>query len=447
MPPRRLEPVRDPVHLDVDGERVEAREGEPLAVSIAASGRLVIGRSVKYHRPRGAACYAGRCDGCLMRVDGAQSVMTCRTPAKDGMRVETQNVVGSARRDLLAATDWFFPNGMNHHEMFTWNEQVNRVMQKVARRVAGIGTLPDAVAAPRAAAEREVDVLVVGGGPAGLTAAAACAARGLDTLLADEDDALGGSLRWWPGGDRDRAARLVEVATRAGAELWTRAAAVGIYDPWEDAMGAGEAPAAAPPRRTERPVVIVDQPDRLVRVRPRRLVIAMGRHFGASAFGGNEKPGVLDVRGACVLLAHGVLPGERVVLAGEGPALEALALTLKGAGASVTGPVPESALLRARGRPSVSSCELRIDEQTRRVPCDCVVVAAPSSAVFELAAQAGVPVSFRGQGFELEAEAHHGATAAPDVRVIGGAAGVAALEAAVAQAERGADAVATELGR
>ncbi len=446
MPPRRLEPLREPVHLEVDGERIEARDGEPIAIAIAASGRLVLGRSVKYHRPRGAACYAGRCDGCLMRVDGVQSVMTCRARVKDGMRVDAQNVLGTAKRDLLAATDWFFPHGMNHHEMFTWNEQVNRVMQKVARRSAGIGTLPDAIEQPLASPERESDVLVIGGGPAGLTAAAACAARGLDTVLADEDDALGGTLRWWPGASRDRAERMTKTARTAGVELRTRAAAVGIYDPWEDARGAGDPPISAPPQRTDRPVVIADEPTHLVRHRPRRLVVATGRHFGAAAFGGNDEPGVIDVRAACILLAHGVLPGERVVLIGEGQELEALAIALKQAGAELVGPHPESAIQRARGRPSVSSCELSIDGKTERVACDCVVVAAPTSAVYELAAQAGVHVRWSGTGYELDADPGDGKTSAPDVRVIGAAAGVSDLDEAIQQAERAADAIAKELG-
>lgn len=436
----------------VDGERVEAERGEPIAVAIAASGRLALGRSVKYHRPRGAVCYTGRCDGCLMRVNGRQSEMTCRVPAEEGVVVETQNVVGSAERDLLAATDWFFPRGMKHHEMFTWNSQVNRLMQRVARRVAGVGKLPEKAAPLADSPVREVDVLVVGGGPAGLRAAAVCAERGLVTALVDEAPRVGGSLAWWPGGFELEgealrgpalASRLAETARRAGATLHAQASAVGVYDPWEDTPGAGDPPEAAPDIRTAPPVVIVDDPDHLRRFRPRRLVIAAGRHEGASAFAGSDAPGILDVRGACTLLSYGVLPGERVVLAGEGRAIEALGAALKEAGASVLGPLPAARVSRARGRPSVTRVELSGETQA----CDALVMGAPTSAVFELAAQAGVRVTFRGEGYELEADPGDGRTAAPDVRVVGAAAGVDGLAEAMAQAEHAAAAIVEELGR
>ena len=64
--PRRRDKPEQTVTIEVDGKSVEAVPGEPLAVALAASGRVLLGRSVKYHRPRGAFCYRGRCDGCLV---------------------------------------------------------------------------------------------------------------------------------------------------------------------------------------------------------------------------------------------------------------------------------------------------------------------------------------------------------------------------------------------
>ena len=142
----RLRPPRDPVTLHFDGETVVAERGEPAAVALLAAGHSVLARSPKFHRPRGPACLRAACDGCLARVDGEPNVMTCRVPAAEGTRIETQNVVGSRDTDLLRMADWFFPEGMNHHELFAGVPGVQRVMQAFARRVAGLGKLPQEVA-------------------------------------------------------------------------------------------------------------------------------------------------------------------------------------------------------------------------------------------------------------------------------------------------------------
>jgi len=442
MAPRRIRPIETAVHLNVDGDEVLAERGEPVTVALTAAGRLTLCRSVKYHRPRGAVCFGGRCDGCLMRVDGVASVMTCRLPADDGMRVETQNVVGTAKRDLLAATDWFFPDGMNHHEMFTWNEAINKVMQKVARRIAGIGTLPDDVLAPTPSDEREVDVLVVGGGPAGLHAAAACARAGRSVLLVDEEPKVGGSLRWWPEPMPGIADALAQDALGAGVTLRSRSSVVGVYDPWEDVEGTE---AEAPARRVGPPVAVVSGPDGVTRVRPRRTVIATGRHLGASAFEDSDQPGVVDLRAACLLLSHGVLIGERVALVGEGALVDGLEAALAAAGAKTVGPFAEADVLEARGRTSVDGVRVRDGDAERVHDCDAIAVLPPTSAVYELAAQAGVEVAFDGSGYELSV-GEAGATAAPDVRAVGWATGAAieTLDAVRAQAEAAAAAIVEE---
>lgn len=428
MAPRRLEEIEELVTLRVDGKRVPARAGEPVAVALTAAGRLTLGRSVKYHRPRGAVCYSGRCDGCLMRVDGVPSVMTCRVPAADGMTIETQNVLGSAKIDLLAATDWFFAKGMNHHEMFTWNEAVNKVMQKVARRIAGIGTLPEEAGPPAPARTRTTDVLVVGAGPAGLAAAAQLAAAGKEVHVVDEEPRPGGSLLWWPGRVEHEgeslppivlADRLTAAAHDAGAELHSRASAVAVYPAHEDVLGTAS--------EGERRVVMVDTPTGLVRVHPAELVIATGRSYGVPPFSDSDTPGVIDLPAAGRLLAHGVLPGEQVLLAGEGAGIVALYQALERRGVTVLGPYAVEAFRDVRGRPSLNGCELELDGERVRVKCDAIVVQGPTSAVYELAAQAGVEVRWGGEGFELGAPSD-------GVHVVGGAAGASSIADALAQA-------------
>jgi len=361
-------------------------------MSLLASGRLVLGRSVKYHRPRGAACFSGRCDGCLMRVDGAPSVRTCRTAAADGMTLETQNVVGSAEPDLLSAADWFIPGGINPHQKFPLVKPVNQMMQLVARQVAGIGTLPEAPAAVAPVEHRELDVLVVGAGAAGLVVATAVARSGLRVLCVDEERTAGGWLRFDPKLERAAlASRLLDEARSAGVEIAADHAALGIFDEPHDGR-----------------IALIEGPTRLLRVRARACVIAQGRSEGAEAFVGSDLPGVIGAEAAARVLAQGILPGERVVIAGDletrAAELEQLAAALREAGASVEGPRPTGALLRADGRNAVSSVvvgEAAVGEKPRKLACDLLVIAPRTCAAYELAVQAGARTELRDGVFEL----------------------------------------------
>src|SRR5262245_50273100 len=173
---RRLVPPTDPVEIEHEGERLEAERGEPLAFALIAAARLPLARSPKLHRPRGPYCLRGACDGCLARVDGVPNVMTCQRVALGGERIDTQNVLGTRGVDALRAADFLFPRGIDHHRLLAGIRGVSSVVQTFARRVAGLGKLPEAIETTRPARRREVDVLVIGGGPAGLGAAAALGA-------------------------------------------------------------------------------------------------------------------------------------------------------------------------------------------------------------------------------------------------------------------------------
>src|SRR5258708_340378 len=107
----------EPASVWLDGGATPGERGEPVAVALLAAGHLALARSPKFHRPRGPWCLRGACDGCLARVNDIPNVMTCRVPAEEGMHIETQNVAGSRETDLLRVTDWFFPHGMDHHEL------------------------------------------------------------------------------------------------------------------------------------------------------------------------------------------------------------------------------------------------------------------------------------------------------------------------------------------
>jgi sarcosine oxidase subunit alpha len=386
--PRTRTPT-DPVTLWLDGEAVVAQRGEPAAVALVAAGRLALARSPKFHRPRGPACLAGACDGCLARVDDVPNVMTCRVPASEGMRVETQNVVGSRETDLLRVADWFFPDGMNHHELWAGVPGVRRVLQGVARQIAGLGRLAALEAGgpgePRPGRRREVDALVVGAGAAGMAAALELSRRGRRVEIVDDDLVAGGAAGLLARLGEPGWSALVQafdaVVAKGSAVLRTRTTAAGIYG--DDVLVASDAGAG--------PVEVVTA---------RTLVLAVGCHDGALAFEGNDLPGIMSARAGCRLLVHGVTPGRRVALVGDaqpGPFGAAFARLHPEMTTRVTG-LP----LRATGRARVKGVVVLGDLGEREVACDALLLEAPPSPAYTLPIQAGAEVARTRAGFVVK---------------------------------------------
>jgi sarcosine oxidase subunit alpha len=385
---RRLIAVRDPVTIYLDGKAVVAERGEPAAIALLAAGRVALARSPKFHRPRGPACLRSACDGCLARVDGVPNVTLCRVPATDGMRIETQNVVGSRDTDLLRMTDWFFPKGMDHHELFAGIPGGARVMQALARRVAGLGKLPAHEARRRPARRRQADVLVVGAGPAGVAAALELSRRGRKVEVVDDDIAVGGSLQAMAGPARDAWILLLrsldEALTHGQVRVRTRTTAAGIYG--DDVLLVGSTAAAA-----DR-----DDPGPIEVLQARTLVLAPGAHDGVMAFEGNDVPGVMSARAGCRLLAAGVRQGSRVVVVtapGGGPFGSIYAR------AQAEAKRFEGIPVRVRGSARVREATVATAGGEVRVRCDALLVDAPVAPAYELCAQAGASLEHEPRGF------------------------------------------------
>jgi sarcosine oxidase subunit alpha len=402
----RLAPPRAPVTMLFDGAPVVAERGEPVAVALVAAGHLALARSPKFHRPRGPSCFRSACDGCLARVDGVPNVMTCRIPSREGLAIETQNVVGSNETDLLRVADWFFPEGMNHHELLAGVPGLQRVFQGFARRVAGIGRLPDAVVLPGTARRREVDVLVVGAGPAGIAVAAELAGRGREVHVVDDDLAWGGSARVLesvaPGPWRSAMAAFARALAGGRVQVSLRTTAAGVYG--DDVLLATDAD--TDPDAGDVPRVEV--------VRARTLVLAQGAHDGGVAFEGNDVPGVMSARAACRLLAHQVAVGSRVVVAriGEGgpfgrayAAARPEVTVVQGTPVRVSGSARVKAVTFGAdaGAGSREGAGAGEREGERRYACDALLLDAPGAPAYELASQAGAELSHDARGFVVRA--------------------------------------------
>jgi sarcosine oxidase subunit alpha len=370
--PRRLAAPRDPVEVFHDETPVVAERGEPLAFALIAAERLPIARSPKLHRPRGPYCLRGGCDGCLARVDGVPNVMTCQRLARGGEEIETQNVLGTRGVDALRAADFLFPKGIDHHRLFAGIRGVSEVVQSFARQVAGLGRLPNSVEEIRAAERLEVDVLVVGGGRAGLELGAALGRR---ALVVGDAPRLGGSLAAL---DPGAVGPAVERAQGHGARLRPGTMAVGLFREPESGSGRIHAALLGPRGATL--------------VLARSVVLATGCHDPVLPFGSNDVPGVISARAALSLWRGGIALGERVALVGGGRFLEAFAR----ASAEATRFVRHDAgeVVRAAGRSSVTAIVVRDGDRERREKVDAIVVDGNGAPALELGVQAGAAARF-----------------------------------------------------
>jgi sarcosine oxidase, subunit alpha len=375
----RVRPLKERVNVTLDGETIEADLGEPVVAALVAAGKIFVARSPKFHRPRGPACLRGACDGCLARIDDAPNTMTCMVPAREGMEIVSQNRLGPRGADLLRMTDWFFPEGMNHHELFAGVPGVQAIMQGFARRVAGLGRLPADAEPPRRAQRRKQDVLVVGGGPAGMAVAAALTARGRNVEVLDDPIHPGGGLRALHG----RHASAFD-AIRIHVPIRSRTTAGAIYG--RDVLVVGERGAEV--------------------IEPRALVLACGAHDGVLAFEGNDLPAVMSARAAGWLFAHGVVLGSRIVIVvpeGGGPFGASLAAVL---GAHTRVELIEGEPIAARGSTRVKGVRIRGKGGEQSLEADCLIVDAPRAPAYELCEQVGARLAHEPRGFVVVPDAH-----------------------------------------
>ncbi len=361
---QRSRPLRDPVTIHLDGAQVAAERGEPLAVALLAAGKTTLARSPKLHRPRAPSCLRGGCDGCLARVDGVPNVMTCLRPARGGERIETQNVIGSRESDLLRVTDWFFPQGIDHHHLMAGIPGVSGVMQAFARKLAGLGKLPDVPVSPREARRLDTGVIVVGAGLAGRVVASSLVARGVPVCVVDDGVAPGGSLL----GVTRIAEDMEKRYPLEGARLFSCAVAAGVY--------LGE--------------VLVASDEGATVVRSKAKVFATGAHDGVLAVPNNDLPGLFSARALSQLAARGILPKGRTAIVGDGFWADHLAAELEGRCVRV----PAASVVSVKGTSRVREVMVRDAKGERGIDVDVVAVALPGAPSFEVAAQAGAGVRF-----------------------------------------------------
>ncbi|WP_336490422.1 sarcosine oxidase subunit alpha family protein [Methylobacterium nigriterrae] len=313
---------RRPLAFTFDGRAYAGFHGDTLASALLANGVRLVGRSFKYHRPRGILSAGSEEPNALVELrSGARREPNTRATVAElyeGLEAASQNRWPSLALDALSVNALLSPvfAAGFYYKTFMWPASFwEKLYEPMIRRAAGLGRAadaPDPDSYDRMHAH--CDVLVIGGGPAGLSAALAAGRSGARVILVDEDFALGGRLlaerrEVGSGSGADWvAAAAAELRAMSEVTILTRTTLFGVYD--HGAYGAVERVSdhlAEPPAHAPR--------QRLWRITARRAVLAAGAIERPHIFGGNDRPGVM-LAGAVrtYLNRYGALPGRHVAI-------------------------------------------------------------------------------------------------------------------------------------
>jgi sarcosine oxidase subunit alpha len=409
------------VTFTYNGRSVQCYEGDTVAAALLMEGRNIFGRSFKYHRPRGLFCVAGRCPNCFMEVNGQPNVKSCTMLAKDGMEVKPQNAWPSLDHDLSSIIDHFsflLPVGF-YYKKFIHPKWLWPVARKIIRRAAGYGKVNLNLQRNESEYEDEyryVDIAIIGGGPAGLSAAAEASKSGYRILLVDDQPELGGHLRYkasscdnseFSGITGFEAAKtLIQQASATNIEVLNNATCFGIY---------------------EGNLVGISQGKKLIRARVKKIIIATGCFERPFSFPNNDLPGIFLREGVQRLInLHSITPGRTAVVVTNNKYGSEIAADLLDAGVKISAIAATNGsamwgnslktrlneeriqlldgytVVEAKGKSGVKGAVLaKVNEQgnlvpdsLKNVPCDLLVLSTGFEPANALLLQAGCEAVF-----------------------------------------------------
>lgn len=445
-----------PLGFTFDGVTYQGHAGDTLASALMANGVRLLGRSFKYHRPRGIVTAGSEEPNALVELrEGARREPNTKATAIelfDGLSAASQNRWPSLKYDIGAVNGLLSPLFVAgfYYKTFMWPAAFwEKLYEPAIRRAAGLGRaagVPDPDTYEKSNAF--CDVLVIGGGPAGLAAALAAGRAGARTILADEDFLFGGRLNaerldidGIPGAAW-AAAAVAELAGLPNVTLLPRTTIFGVFD--------GETYGAVERVADHLPVPGPHQPrQRLWHIVARRAVLAAGAVERPIVFGGNDRPGVMSAAAVrCYLNRFGVAPGRRAVvftagddgwktvadLAAAGVELAAVIDARGDRPATATAPYfPGGAVVATRGGASLSGVTIRdAGGRLHRIPCDLLAVAGGWNPTLALTTHLGDKPAWRD---DVAAFVPAGRLP-PGMAVAGAAAGTFSLGACLAEGFR-----------
>src|SRR5690625_6679815 len=324
-----------------NGKTYTGYEGDTIVSALYAAGERVFSRSMKFHSPRGVLTGSMHDPGTIMQVDDEPNVRGAHRQIEDGMQVSSQNTWPSLKYDVRSVNQLgarFLGPGF-YYKTFMKPDFLRPLYQRVLR-----GFVHGGVVAENRPAEvfekryAHTDVLVAGGGPAGMEAALNAAQHGASVMLVEEEHELGGHLRWADGA-LARALRS-QVAANPNITVYTNSTVAARYDDnWMAVV-----------QRAPRPGMA----ERIIKTRARSLVVAAGLIERPYVFEGNDLPGVMVSTAARRLInLYSVRPGHRAVVLTANPEGDAAVEDLRRAGVDVAAVVDArrgETVVKAEGR-------------------------------------------------------------------------------------------------
>ncbi len=450
-----------PVRFRFDGRDCTGFQGDTLASALLANGVRLVGRSFKYHRPRGILTAGPEEPNALVEVleDGQQTPNVRATVQEvfEGLEAKSQNRWPSLKLDLLEVNDLLSPflSAGFYYKTFMWPRAFwERLYEPLIRRAAGLGALSgrhDDAAYEKAHAF--CDLLVIGGGPAGLMAALTAGRAGARVILTEETDRFGGRLLSDPqevGGQSGQgwaATVTAELMSMPNVRLMPRTTVTGAHD-----HGTFAALERVGLHLRARP----DLPRECFwRIVARRALLAAGALERAIAHPGNDRPGIMLASAVrSYLHRYGVAAGRRVALYAATDAARALVGELRAAGVEVAGiidPRPDAPpqegvpvykagrVTQTRGRLGLAEVVIDHDAGTHRLAADCLALAGGWNPTLHLTCHLGAKPVWRAD----IAAFVPAAGAVPGMAVAGAAGGTFSTHGALAEgAARAVDALA-----
>ncbi|MEX3010282.1 sarcosine oxidase subunit alpha [Hoeflea sp. TYP-13] len=340
----RLTPAKT-VRFTFDGEIYTALEGDTLASALIANGVHLMGRSFKYHRARGVLGAGAEEPNALMGIerDSARKQPNVRATVQEvfeGMKAVSQNRWPSLALDVGAVNDYLSPLFVSgfYYKTFMWPKAAwQKLYEPIIRGAAGLGISPDQPDADHYSSRYvHCDVLVIGGGVSGLSAALTAAKSGASVIICDEQAQMGGALSYEAGvtingeaGFDWASATAAELGGMDNVRVLTRTTAFGYYVQNFVALAERVTDHLADPDP--------EQPrERLWQVRAKKVIIATGAIERHMVFANNDRPGIMLSSAARTFLNHyGVAVGTKVGVYTANDSAYETAFDLRRAGVSV----------------------------------------------------------------------------------------------------------------